>query len=102
MLSLKLKIKEHLFEQIEKRKGHAMKRLLEQYEKTIEDIEERIRQLGRELKAERNVQNIHSIERRIDLLAAERRELVFVVVEIKRHLAPKPVHPSLLHRNRAV
>lgn len=79
-----------------------MKRILDEYEKTIEGLDMRIKELKRDIEQERNIVKVHSLERRIDLLRRERRELIAVVVEINKHLAPKPVHPSLLKRNRAV
>lgn len=75
-----------------------MKEMLKSYEKTIEEIEVRIKALKGELNRERDIVKIHGLERRIELLIIERRELIQVVAEIKCHLAPKSVHPSLLYR----
>lgn len=79
-----------------------MKRLLDEYEKTIGEISEHIKALRAELKSERNIKKVHELERRIDVLMVERRELVGVVAELKRHLGPKMPSPSLLKQCKAV
>lgn len=75
-----------------------MKEMLKSYEKTIEEIEERIKTLKLELERERSIERVHSLERRIELLVIERRELIQTAAEIRRHFQPKPIHPSLLFR----
>ena len=75
-----------------------MKEMLKSYEKTIEEIEERIKTLKLELERERSIEKVHSLERRIELLIIERRELIQTASEIRRHFQPKPIHPSLLFR----
>lgn len=76
-----------------------MKEMLKSYEKTINEIENRIMELKIELKREREIEKIHSLEKRIELLSIERADLIRVAAKIKAHLGSKPVHPSLLYRS---
>lgn len=66
-----------------------MKKLLQQYEETIDRIEQRILQLKAELKQERNLEKLHKLEWRIDLLKTERLDMIFVCRHIREYLAPK-------------
>ncbi|MDE6149956.1 MAG: hypothetical protein K2F81_07675 [Ruminococcus sp.] len=75
-----------------------MKEMLRSYEKTIEEIDERIKLLKTEIKGEQNIEKIHRLERRIELLGIERKELIQVASHIRSHFAPKPIHPSLIYR----
>ena len=72
--------------------------MLRSYEKTIEEIDERINLLKTEMKGEQNIEKIHGLERRIELLGIERKELIQVAAHIRSHFEPKPMHPSLLYR----
>ena len=74
-----------------------MKEMLLTYEKTILKIEEHITQLKSEMTQEKSIVKIHELERRIELLIIERRELIQVASEIMSHLAPKTINPSILY-----
>lgn len=66
-----------------------MEKILQQYEETIERIEERISQLKEGLKQERNLERLHKMEWRLDLLKIERLDLIMVCRHIREYLAPK-------------
>lgn len=72
-----------------------MKKLLDEYERTIQEIEERIEVLKTQKRKERDLETLHKLEWRIDLLKTERLELMEMSAKIKRHLAPKTAHPSM-------
>lgn len=76
-----------------------MKEMLLSYEKTILKIEEHITQLKSEMTQEKSIVKIHELERRIELLIIERRELIQVASEIMSHLAPKTINPSIPYRS---
>ncbi|MDO5124849.1 MAG: hypothetical protein Q4D35_00515 [Ruminococcus sp.] len=75
-----------------------MKETIKAYENVIEKITECIDSLREQKKNEKNIVVVHSIERRLDVLMVERRELIGKVAEMREYSGEKPQHPSLLHR----
>ena len=71
-----------------------MEKILRQYEQTIDGIEKRIVQLKEEKKRERNLEALHKLEDRIELLKVERLEMMEVCREIREYLAPKAEFPA--------
>ena len=70
-----------------------MEKILKDYQQTIMKIEERIRQLKAEIPKERDVEALHKLEWRIDILVQERLEMIKACREISEYLAPKTKSP---------
>ena len=76
-----------------------MEKLLKQYEETIDKMESRISELRAELKKERNLERLHKLEWRIELLREERLDLIYICRHIREYLAPKSDNlPSLRYK----
>lgn len=76
-----------------------MKKMLEQNENTILQINERIEELKIQKKQERDLERLYKLERRIYLLKTEKAELMMMSADIKRYLAPKSLHPSICFKS---
>ena len=72
-----------------------MKKILKEYEETIEKLEIRIEQLKDEKRTERDLDKLHKLEWRIELLKEERIDMIKVCHQIREHMAPKTASPSI-------
>ncbi|MGN1132838.1 MAG: hypothetical protein ACI4RN_00110 [Oscillospiraceae bacterium] len=73
-----------------------MKKLIENYEQTLKELEKRINQLKPELKAETDIDKRHKLEWRIDMLREETYEMRSMLIAMKEHISPKAPSPSII------
>ncbi|MGN1113988.1 MAG: hypothetical protein ACI4RC_02565 [Oscillospiraceae bacterium] len=73
-----------------------MKKLIENYEQTLEDLSKRIDQLKEKLRAETDIDEIHKLEWRIETLKEECYELRVMIIAMKEHISPKAPSPSVI------
>lgn len=64
-----------------------MYKMIIEYEMIADQLERRFREVKDEIKTERNVNKLHSLERRADLLQTERYEVLRDITDMKAHLS---------------
>ena len=78
-----------------------MTELIRQYEKDIELIRGRIKELKTEAGSVTNADNEGSLRDRIELLQTEMYEMMYETAVMRRKTEPKPITPSMAARMAA-
>lgn len=70
------------------------------YYKEAEQLEAYIDKLKSEIRSRPEPDKLYSLEKRLEILRSERRELLSTALQLAKLASPPPAHPSILYRER--
>lgn len=76
----------------------SLARLSDIYREDAKGLEKYIEELKEKIKARPDPDELYDLEKRLELMRRERRELLNTALKLSRLAAPPAEHPSLLHK----
>lgn len=80
--------------------NESLGKLSDVYYKEAERLEAYIDKLKDEIKSRPEPDKLYTLEKRLEILRSERRELLSTALQLSKLASPPPAHPSILHRER--
>lgn len=80
--------------------NESLRTLSDVYYKEAEQLEAYISKLKAEIRSRPEPDKLYSLEKRLEILRSERRELLSTALKLSKLASPPPAHPSILYRER--